>query len=65
MTIKPPQITPYSVENAERLVKIIGEKSATAAALKELKERREAGEDVGLFISGSWIFVLPNDHHPQ
>jgi len=49
----------YSVENAERLAKIMGENSATAKALRELRERQAKGEDVSLFVFQSWIFVGP------
>jgi hypothetical protein len=51
--------TPYSVTNAERLAKIMGEQSATAIALRELRKRQADGEDVSMFIVGSWIFVGP------
>lgn len=55
------EATLYPVENAERLVKIMGEGSATAKALSELKQRQAAGEHVSLFVLHSWIFVGPTD----
>ena len=58
---KTEKATPYPVANAERLAKIMGERSATAAALRELRERQSAGEDVSLFVFRSWIFVGPTD----
>lgn len=53
--------TLYPVENAERLARIMGDSSATAIALRELKKRRADGEDVSLFILHSWIFVGPTN----
>jgi hypothetical protein len=52
-------IAAYPLERAERLAKIMGESSAAAAALKELKSRLASGEDVALFVCGAWIFVGP------
>lgn len=60
--MKPIEASPYPVEQAERLAKIMGESSATAKALTEMKARREAGEDVGLFVFRSHIFVGPLRH---
>lgn len=40
---KLPPVSIYPVEQAERLAKIMGESSATAAALREFKRRQEAG----------------------
>lgn len=53
--------TVYPVANAERMVKILGDSSATAKALRELRERQTAGEDVSLFVVGNCIFVGPTD----
>lgn len=47
----------YPVAKAERLAKIMGDSSATAKALRELRERQAKGEDVSLFVIHSWIFV--------
>lgn len=53
------EASPYPVEQAERLVKIMGQSCATALALKEMKRRNESGEQVGLFIARGFIFVGP------
>lgn len=53
--------TLYPVANAERLAKIMGDSSATAKALRELRERQSKGEDVSLFVVRSYIFVGPTD----
>lgn len=53
------EASPYPVEQAERLVKIMGQSCATALALEEMKRRNEAGEQVGLFIARGFIFVGP------
>jgi hypothetical protein len=52
-------ISIYPVERAERLARIMGEHSAAADALKELKRRLEDGEDVVLMVARSMIFVGP------
>lgn len=54
-----PEIVEYPIERAERLASIMGESSAAADALRELKRRRAVGEDVRLFVRGSMIFVGP------
>lgn len=55
-------ISPYPTDKAEQLAKIVGESSATAKALVELRRREANGENVGLFISGGFIFVGPKDN---
>lgn len=52
-------LSPYPVEKAERLAKVVGKNSAVAHALTELKRRQDAGEDVGLFVYRSHIVVGP------
>lgn len=56
---KPIEASPYPIEQAERLAKIMGDSSATARALAELKKRQADGEDVTLFVARSFIFVGP------
>lgn len=56
---KDPPIVAYPVERAQRLVNIMGQKCATATALRELKRRQDAGENVSLWICGAAIFVGP------
>jgi hypothetical protein len=51
----------YPVAKAERLAKIMGNSSATARALRELRERQAKGEEVSLFVLHSWIFVGPTN----
>ena len=53
------EVSIYPVERAELLAKIMGESSATAKALIELKRRKELGEDAVLLIAGSTILVGP------
>lgn len=53
------EASPYPVDQAERLVKIMGQSCATALALKEMKRRNEEGEQVGLFVAGGFVFVGP------
>lgn len=43
-------LEPYDEVNAASIAHIVGPHSATAKALVLLKERREAGETVGLFL---------------
>lgn len=53
------EVAEYPVERAERLAHIMGDQSATARALAELKRRRAAGENVVLLIAGAAILVGP------
>lgn len=51
--------TIYPLDRAERLAKILGEYSAAARALAELKQRQADGEDVVLIVLGPMIWVGP------
>lgn len=53
------QVSIYPEDRAERLAKIMGENSASAHALAELKRRKALGEDVVLLICGATILVGP------
>lgn len=59
-----PEFAVYPEERAERLAKIMGESSAAAQALADLKRRKARGEDAVLLVAGSMIFVgpRPNGH---
>ena len=65
MTRKKQEFVIYPVERAERLARIMGEHSASAQALAELKRRQTAGEDVVLLVGGSTILVGPRPVIPD
>jgi len=56
---RPIEVSEYPVERAERLAKIMGDSSATAKALIELKRRQSEGENVVLLVAGGTILVGP------
>lgn len=59
------QTSIYPVERAERIAKIMGENSAAAQALVDLKRRIAAGEDAVLLVSGAMILVGPRPQGAQ
>lgn len=59
MKRKAPELVVYPVERAERMAKILGDNSAVAHALDELRKRIAAGEDAVLLICGAMIIVGP------
>ncbi len=52
-------IEPISDEAVARIAYIIGDQSAAAAALAEAKARRERGETIQIYRSGSTLLVGP------
>lgn len=62
---RPTEWSIYPDERAERLAKIMGESSAAAQALVELKRRRALGEKAVLLVAGSTILVGPDPRIAQ
>jgi hypothetical protein len=56
---------PFDEVLAEKIADVVGESSAAALALAELKRRRERGEDAALFVASSTLVVGPPFNAPE
>jgi hypothetical protein len=54
------KLEPLPLYQAERIAHILGESSAMAMAIGEMKRRQAAGENVMLFTSGNSVVVGPS-----